>query len=284
MVKVHNFVEYFNAVEKISQSCNKDEMLFYRGISDATFDLLPGIKFEKKVTEYDEYHNLLLEYPDEFNTKDHLGTLAKMQHYGANTRLLDVSDNILTALFFASEQKQDCDGKVWVFRVPKREILHHNSDKAMMLACLPAIREADKERIKQFCETHRGEITDQQIVGHPEMIKFLHEIRGEYPAFETAIVGQDILDCFFVQANKNNVRMRVQSGYFVICGLADERTCKQKLETHVVEEIIIDKNKKTQILEELSLMNIRSDTVYPDLERTAIYLRNKKLGWKDIKE
>lgn len=283
MVKVHNFVEYFNVVKGIKQRCSEDEMLFYRGISDATFDLSPGISFEKKVTEYDEYHNLLLEYPDEFNTKDHLGTLAKMQHYGANTRLLDVSDNISTALFFASEQKEECDGKVWVFKVSKREVLHHNSDKAMMLACLPAIRENDRAAIKQFCETHRGEITDQQIVGHPEMVKFLHEIRGEYPAFETAIVGQNILDCFFVKANKNNIRMRVQSGYFVIYGL-DEQACKQKLENHVVEEIIIDKNKKTQILEELSLMNVRSDTVYPDLERTAIYLRNKKLGWKDLKE
>lgn len=283
MVKVQSFVEYFNIVKEIKQNCQEDEILFYRGVADSSFDLLPGIEFEKNTTEYDEYHNLLLEYPEEFNTKDHLGTLAKMQHYGANTRLLDVSDNILTGLFFASEQKPKCDGKVWVFRLPKREVLHHNSDKAMMLACLPAIREDDRKAIGQFCRLHRGEITDQQIVGHSEMIKFLHEIRGEYPAFETAIVGQDILDCFFVQANKNNMRMRVQSGYFVIYGL-DEHACKQKLEDYVVEEIEIDKNSKKQILEELSFMNVRSDTIYPDLERTAIYLRNKKLGWKDIND
>ena len=119
MVKVQSFVEYFNIVKEIKQNCHEDEVLFYRGVADSSFDLLPGIKFENNTTEYDEYHNLLLEYPEEFNTKDHLGTLAKMQHYGANTRLLDVSDNILTGLFFASEQKPKCDDKVWVFRLPK---------------------------------------------------------------------------------------------------------------------------------------------------------------------
>lgn len=283
MVKVHSFVDYINKIKEIKQTCSDDEMLFYRGISDAAFDLSPGINFEKNSTEYDSYHNLLLEFPDEFNTKDHLGTLAKMQHYGVNTRLLDVSDNIATGLFFASEQKPERDGKVWVFKVPKRDVLHHNSDKALMLACLPAIRENDKKAITQFCKTYRGEITDQQIVGHPEMVKFLHEIRGEYPAFETAIVGQDILDCFFVQANKNNVRMKVQSGYFVIWGL-DDCANRQKLERLVVEEIIVDCHDKEQILKDLELIKVRSDTVYPDLERTAIYLRNKKLGWKNITE
>lgn len=283
MVRIFNFTEYFNVVKKISEDCFDSEKVFYRGISDSSFGLRPGILFEKNVSEYDGYHDLLLEYPEEFNTRDHLGTLAKMQHYGNSTRLLDVSDNILTSLFFASEQRPDIDGKIWVFKVPKNEVLHSNSDKALMLSCLAALREEDKIQIRRFCEEHRGVITDQQIVGHNAMIKLLHEIRGEYPAFETAIVGQDILDCFFVLVNKNNVRMKVQSGYFIIFGL-DYDANEKKLEDLVVEEIIIDKSAKKEILKELKLMRIHSDTIYPDLERTAIYLRNKKLGWKNPEE
>lgn len=258
-------------------------MILYRGVSDYGFGLKPGILFEKNISEYDGYHDLLLEYPEEFNTKDHLGTLAKMQHYGVSTRLLDISDNILTGLFFASEQKSDRDGKIWVFKVPKNEVLHSNSDKALMLSCLAVLREEDKQQIKVFCENHRGVITNQQIVGHSAMIKLLHEIRGEYPAFETAIVGQDILDCFFVLVNKNNIRMKVQSGYFVIFGL-DNDANEKKLKNLVIEEIIVDKSAKENILKELELMKIHSDTIYPDLERTAIYLRNKKLGWKNPAE
>lgn len=283
MVRIFNFAEYFNVVKKISEDCSYSEKVFYRGISDSSFGLRPGILFEKNVSEYDGYHDLLLEYPEEFNTRDHLGTLAKMQHYGNSTRLLDVSDNILTSLFFASEQRPDRDGKIWVFKVPKNEVLHSNSDKALMLSCLAALREEDKLQIRRFCEEHRGVITDQQIVGHNAMIKLLHEIRGEYPAFETAIVGQDILDCFFVLVNKNNIRMKVQSGYFIIFGL-DYDSNERKLENLVVEEIIVDKSAKEEILKELKLMRIHSDTIYPDLERTAIYLRNKKLGWKNPEE
>lgn len=114
------------------------------------------------------------------------------------------------------------------------------------------------------------------------MVKFLHEIRGEYPAFETAMVGQDILDCFFVLVNKNNIRMKVQSGYFVIFGL-DNDANENKLENLVVDEIIVDKDSKKEILKDLKLMKIHSDTVYPDLERTAIYLRNKNLAGRILK-
>lgn len=258
-------------------------MLFYRGVSNVKYNLRPGVYFDDSTTEYDEYHNILLEYTEEFNSKDHLGTLAKMQHYGASTRLLDISDNILTSLFFAVEQGNKCDGKVWIFKVVKRDVLYHNSDKAMMLACLPAIREEDKAKIKLFCEKHPDEITDRHVVGHPEMVKFLHEIRGEYPAFETAIVGKDILRSYFAQVNKGDVRMKIQNGYFAIFGL-DIKDGQRYLERKTVAEITIKANRKQQILDSLELMGIHSDTVYPELERTALYLRSKKLGWQDLNE
>lgn len=77
--------------------------------------------------------------------------------------------------------------------------------------------------------------------------------------------------------------MKVQSGYFVIFGL-DNDANEKKLKNLVIEEIIVDKSAKENILKELELMKIHSDTIYPDLERTAIYLRNKKLGWKNPAE
>lgn len=206
-----------------------------------------------------------------------------MAFYGLPTRLLDVTTNVLIAAFFASEQNNRRNGKVTVFKVDKDEVLHHNSDRALMLSCLPPLKDGVKNEIKLFCENHPGKITDQHIVGHPEKDKFLHEIRGEYPAFETAIVGSDILDCFFVQANKGNVRMKTQDGYFAIFGL-DRNRGKQYLTSKIEKEIIINASEKQDMLKTLELMGVRADTVYPDLERTALYLRSKKLGWKDLNE
>lgn len=279
---VEAFTKYISEIEGID--FDKDhEILFFRGVSNASYDLAPGILFAKNVSESSSYHSLLLEYPEEFNTKDHLGTLAKMQHYGLPTRLLDVTTNVLMAAFFACEQNSNIDGKVTVFKVNKDEILHHNSDRALMLSCLPPLKEDVKDDIRFFCENNTGKITEQRILGHPEMTKFLHEIRGEYPAFETAIVGSDILNCFFVQANKSNVRMKTQDGYFVIFGL-DYNKGKQYLKRKTEKEIVISANEKQNMLKTLELMGVRSDTVYPDLERTALYLRSKKLGWKDLTE
>lgn len=58
----------------------------------------------------------------------------------------------------------------------------------------------------------------------------------------------------------------------------------QIIANYIVDEIIIDKSAKRGILADLYLMNVHTDTIYPDLERTAIYLRNKKLGWKGLTE
>ena len=48
-------------------------------------------------------------------------TMADLQHFGARTRWLDVSDSILTAVLFASCSESNEDGYVYIFIVPKEE-------------------------------------------------------------------------------------------------------------------------------------------------------------------
>ena len=44
---------------------------------------------------------------------DHLGWLLLMQHHGAPTRLLDWTESVLVALYFAVEQSSSEDGELW---------------------------------------------------------------------------------------------------------------------------------------------------------------------------
>ena len=70
-IYIRSFNEYLDAIKKYSDFLEDDEELFYRGVSDCSYDLRPGILFEDNCKEDEAYHSLILEYPEEFNTKEH---------------------------------------------------------------------------------------------------------------------------------------------------------------------------------------------------------------------
>lgn len=270
------FVSFWEQIDDIKP--DKDEFIFFRGVADKSYRFQPGISFDKNTHEFDAYRNLILEFPEEFDGKKHLSNLSKMQHYGLNTRLLDLTENPLAALYFAVEQdKNGADGNVSVFKVKKKDVLFGSSDRALMLSCLPCFSGKDKEAIKTFCKQHRGEINDQDIRFSDVMKRFLHEIRGEYPAFETCIIGQDLLDTFIIKVGKDNERIKVQNGLFAIFGL-DLEAGERYLKSLVVKDIIIPNGDKKELLGNLERLGINDSTIYPNLERTALWLRGQKLG------
>ena len=261
---------------------DKDELLLCRGHSDNSFFLCPPVLRDKKTAEDENslYRQIMVEYPNKFMRNDHLGNLTIMQHYGTPTRLLDFTLNPLLALYIASEERPDKDGQVVVCQVRKSEILHHTSDKALMLSCLPCLDQEDQNGIKAYCQGHRGRIRDEnELKKHGAMWRFLHEIRRECPAFECEIVGEHLLNVYFVQPYKNNERIAIQSGLFALFGLADNDKAKHMLDEYVAATIDIKANGKREILEQLRKMNIMSSTIYPDFERRAMDLVHKKAKW-----
>lgn len=116
---------------------------FFRGQCNATWKLLPSLfreigslgEIEKNVkriqhsmwgTYFQEEQFLIQEAerfsPENFaSCKNDISRMAVAQHYGIPTRLLDVSENALVALYFATEsfvteEEGEVDGKVFVFR------------------------------------------------------------------------------------------------------------------------------------------------------------------------
>lgn len=275
---VNSFIEYWSEVKRIRCSKADDEVLFFRGHARNEYLLQPG-SFRQPEEERKGYRDIMVEFPEEFVSLGHLSRIVKMQHYGNITRLIDMTRNPLAALYFASEQSPNENGHVVVCKVKKSQILPHDSDKALMLACLAAFSVDEQEEIRRFCEEHRGVIYDGDIRFNTTMRRFMHEIRKELPAFATCIVGEDLLKSYFVSANKDNERMKIQSGVFVICGL-DKNQLKE-IDREAIK-IEIAASAKKELLQDLRLVGIDSSTVYPNLERRAFMLRNKRAEWVDV--
>lgn len=115
---VKNLSEYINLVTKISSIKSDDlmgDVVIFRGISDDQYDLAPGLerlKNRDEDTEMNLINDFLTRRPDAFNGLSDFDILAKMQHYGLPTRLLDFSLNPLIALYFACESKTTKNGRI----------------------------------------------------------------------------------------------------------------------------------------------------------------------------
>lgn len=98
--------------------------LLFRGHSDVDYQLLPNIARGRQTsadtTIFNGERNLIelakYKFPDTFREEmKPVELLALLQHYGIPTRLLDVTENALVALYFACCNKPGTNGEVFVF-------------------------------------------------------------------------------------------------------------------------------------------------------------------------
>ena len=117
-------------IQHIQETARSLDTLVFRGQSDANWSLHPGATRRLNaigidndgpdfLDEYLDYHSSLLDrarrvmpYGDKGQSSTALQLLAKLQHFGAATGLLDFTHNPLVALWFACDEPGH-DGKVF---------------------------------------------------------------------------------------------------------------------------------------------------------------------------
>lgn len=274
-VEVHFFSSISGVSNFISSLKKRTNTLFFRGHANANYTLCPSIMRTARLQQNESklYHELLINCPDDFEKcGTHLEKLVKMQHYGLPTRLLDITRNLLVALYFACESDLEAYGELVLISAENQAIKYPQSDTVSILASLPVF---SYQKQRDFFNL----ASDSDVSNYHFNIKaerLIHEVRLEKPAFQAEVNKDDVLSNYIVYALKNNSRIVKQDGAFILCGLsAGQGSLEDFRYREDGKKVIIFLEKKARIFEQLETFSINRASLFPEIECVAEYLKTK---------
>lgn len=260
----------------------KEYAVFYRGVNTEyprETRHLPGLyyppnNFYEKEDEI--FKEVISVFPDEMLAqKLTVEKLILMEHYGFPTRIMDISKNPITALFFAcfadkgQENSAAKDGIVYVYAVPKSEIKFCESDSVSILANL--CKRPSPFTIKAYMHLSRDDFNDVE-----ELEYLVYDIQEEKPHFQPLITPQTINSVICLRPRMNNPRIIRQDGYFFLFGINGEKKKPSEMPREWIKDpIVISANAKKDILAELDTMDINEGYVYPDFQHISEVIRKR---------
>lgn len=130
---IHDYISTIKTLQDESLKCNNTEKLFFRGMEEPpgeSWGITPSIHFNNMVKYENELvKSFINKRPLEFsNMEDNFEMIAKMQHFGLPTRVLDFSLNPFISLYFATTKNEQNAGKV-VVHLNKLDVLDSESIK-----------------------------------------------------------------------------------------------------------------------------------------------------------
>ncbi len=281
-VTVHSLSEFVQCVSELNAGCVRNgadlhEELLFRGQSDTAYELMPslgrGRKFTCEKSIFDEERNLIelakYKLPDVFqNSLQPVELLALLQHHGIPTRMLDVTESALVALYFACCSNGKKDGEVVAFKHDQRDVTNYPVVNAI----------ADSYRFARgsFCSlsSFYGEVVLQ-----PYFLEFKHTNKMYDMTDKQG--GKWIEECckdlLFVYAPNRSLRQRLQRGRYILfpnhispCVETDDSWFEARIDPvpkdhpSIAEIITIPKEKKKKLLSDLSVMGISKETLFAD--------------------
>ncbi len=249
-----------------------DSKVFYRGHGKSTYELVPSVYRNEGWIKNENimFYELLLRCPGDFNASGStFNALVKMQHYSLPTRLLDITANPLIALYFACEDGETQDAEVVVFRIPKNEIKYHDSDTVSVISNI--------SRMPKEFSTPGAKLRNAN--DNAEVVRLVREIQREKPYFEKRIQLSHLNSVICVKPVLDNPRIIKQDGAFLLFGMGQNKLEPAKVPASYLAStaefrMIIRGTEKRKILQQLALLGITRQSIYPEIDHVSGYIRN----------
>lgn len=289
-IDVYSLSEFLNILDEYKvqfSQTHRSSGLIFRGMSDKSWKLLPGIfreypeeqkssvveggSYSGKIYSAHEYE-ILAHFRKESNgllphvsPKDDFTWLQYAQHYGVPTRLLDFTANPLVALYFCCQSESKSDGVIWIIN---------------------AITFENWSQDEPICSDMGPDYTREAIIN-----SVMKKMRGELDCGE--LQGESRYKkqrpVFFIPPYIDQ-RMSAQSSRFMLWGnkevaledmvtkenwmqlLPDGITYRIANDQRFLAKIIIPFSCKHSIMQELDLLNTNEKSVFPGLDGVGKYI------------
>lgn len=269
-----HFVDVVSAIKVDSKPGDRFNIprLLFRGQSSCSYKLCPSLGRQPNPywgNTYSIIENKLIQkaqqkFPDLFSSIDYpVFLLAKLQHYGIATRLLDLTANALVALYFSCQGNLEEDGEVFAFSASP---LSGYNPKVNAIADAYRLNEGATTTLEMY---------------YYRVMNQKYYARNLYPDWEKNtevglnILREDLAQPLFIEVGNICERQKNQNGYFLLFPnrvnevkntliITDELVSFNKSDQSVVARLTIPKEKKVVLKEQLKRFGITEEFLFMD--------------------
>lgn len=227
--ETYNSVNIEKKAEIIISEIQK-EIDIYNDFKNQYGDDVKFIDYANHKIEDENLKLQIIDSPKKFETIDNVSMIALMQHYDKKTRALDFSENLLTALFFAVNQKkgeEDTDAALWILNKNMMNMILVNQKVSDFMDYIPG------ENINIIPRKEYLEYLQQNLESYKNIDKYIKEICKDKEENEILGLHQVMIDMtkrsflgleeysVFVgdlESGLFNKRQLKQSGVFILQG------------------------------------------------------------------